>query len=550
MGMEAGKGFFSSSWKICNGRRAVMTHPQLITAMSRPEFYPGKPERVDLLQTHISFIFIAGELVYKVKKAVDFGFLDFTTLEKRRFYCSEELRLNRRLAPEIYLDVVEIVEQPDGRLALGTPGRVVDHAVVMKKIPEERMLKNLLAQGDVSLSVMGRIAEKVAEFHRRAETGGKIDEVGGLETMRRNHEENFEQTRAYIDLTVPEHQYSFIRSCALNMMETREDLFRRRVENHRIRDCHGDLHIEHICLLDPEIVIFDCIEFNERFRYEDVAAEVAFLAMDLDFNGYREYGETFVDAYISTSEDEEIRKLLNFYKGYYACVRGKVIGFRINDKAISQKERDEARKTAGRYFDLAYTYASRPERPALILMTGLMGTGKSVLARNLAVRLGAEILQMDVLRKELLNIPATDHHFEAFGQGIYSDRVTRLTYSEALNRAEEILRKGKPVIIDASYKRRGERLQAKSAAVRLQADFYVVECRCPEDLLKERLNKRLAETGEASDGRWEIYLAQKTDFDPINELSPGEHITVTTAASPEVCVHEILLQVKDIGKAR
>jgi hypothetical protein len=477
---------------------------------------------------------------------VDFGFLDFTTLEKRRFYCLEELRLNQRLAPEIYLNVAEIVEKPDGQLALGESGRVVDYAVVMKKIPEERMLKKLLVRGAVSASVMERVARKVADFHQRAETGGKIDEVGGQDTIRRNHEENFDQTLAFIGRTIPEYQYSFIRSFALKFLKTREGLFNRRVEDRRIRDCHGDLHLEHICLLDPEIVIFDCIEFNERFRYEDVAAEVSFLAMDLDFNGYPEYGEAFVNAYISYSGDEDIRQLLNFYKCYYAYVRGKVVGFKIHDEAVSQKERDEAGETACRYFDLAYSYACRSEKPALILMTGLMGTGKSVLARNLASRLGAEILQMDVLRKELLNIPVTDHHFAAFGQGIYSDEVTRRTYAEALTRAEEIIRKGKPVIIDASYKRREERLKVKSAAERLQADFYVIECRCPEDVLKLRLERRLSEKGEASDGRWEIYLAQRNDFDLIKEFSPEEHFMVDTTASPEVCVNQILQKIKKI----
>jgi len=524
------------------------THPQLVAAMSRPEFYPGRPERVELLQTHISFIFIAGDLVYKIKKAVDFGFLDFTTLEKRRFYCGEELRLNRRLAPEVYLGVVEIVEKPDGRLALGDSGKVVDYAVVMKKIPEEQMLKRLLARGDLPAAAMERVAGKVEDFHRRAETGGTIDEVGGPETIRRNIEENFDQTRSFIGVTIPAYQYSFIQSRALDFLERREGLLRRRVENHRIRDCHGDLHLEHICLLDPDIVIFDCIEFNERFRYEDVAAEVAFLAMDLDFNGYPEYGKAFVEAYISLSGDGEIRRLLNFYKCYYAYVRGKVVGFKSQDTAVSQEERDGARAAAGRYFELAYACAGRLERPALILLAGLMGTGKSVLARNLAAPLEAEIVQMDALRKELLSIPAADHHFSEFGQGIYSEEVSRRTYEAALSRAAEVLRDGRPVIIDASYKRRGERLKAKSLAEGMHADFFVVECLCPEEILEERLNRRLTEAGEVSDGRWEIYMAQKSDFDPINELATGEHLPVNTTDSPEACAHEILLKMRKAGE--
>ena len=538
-----------------------MTHPHLLSAMSEPEFYPNRPDHVEVVQTHISFIFIAGDVVYKVKKAVNFGFLDFTTLEQRRYYCEEELRLNRRLAPEIYLDVVEIVEREDGTLALGTSAArrgngpadsastfpIVDYAVVMRRLPEERMLKRLLPADKVPLATMERIAERVARFHAEADTGGAIDEVGSLETVWHNHEENFEQTAEYVGITIPERQYAFISASARAFLETRAALLRRRVAEHRIRDCHGDLHIEHICLLDDSIVIFDCIEFNERFRFEDVAAEVAFLAMDLDFNGYAPYADAFVDAYVAHSGDTEIRLLLNFYESYYAYVRGKVVGFRIHDTAIAEADRNAARDLAARYFDLAYAYASRLDRPTLILTCGLMGTGKSVLAGALASRLGAEWLQMDVLRKELLDIPADEHHFEPFGQGIYSADVTRRTYAGALARAEALLLAGRSVIIDASYRSREDRLEARSVAERLEADFRVVECQCPEDVLRERLDARLGESGQASDGRWEIYTAQKASFEAATELPASERIVVNTAETSEACVDAVLRWLRGIG---
>ena len=263
-----------------------MTHPKLVEAMSRPDFYPHRPEKVELVQTHISFVFIAGDLVYKVKKAVDFGFLDFTTLEKRKYFCEEELHLNRRLAPETYLEVAAIGEDAGSALRLGG-GRPVEYAVVMKKLPLDRMLKKLLVEGKAGVDAMDAIARKVADFHRKAETGGEIDAIGGIDTIRRNHDENFEQTAKYIGLTIPRSRYDFLRDYVNRFLERERPLLEKRVRDHRIRDCHGDLHAEHICLADG-IIIFDCIEFNKRFRYGDVAAEAAFLAMDLDYNGYPE----------------------------------------------------------------------------------------------------------------------------------------------------------------------------------------------------------------------------------------------------------------------
>jgi aminoglycoside phosphotransferase family enzyme/predicted kinase len=520
-----------------------MTHPGLFAAMSRPEFYPHRPERLDIVQTHISFIFIAGDEVYKVKKAIDFGFLDFTTLEKRKFYCAEELRLNRRLAPETYLGVETVTEDAAGGLALNGTGRIVEYAVRMKKLPQERMLGRLLAEGKCDSSVIDAVAAKLADFHRRAETGGRIDALGGVETIRLNHEENFAQTAAYVAVTIPRSRYNFIRAYDRGFLKRHEPLFRSRVAEHRIRDGHGDLHLEHICV-DNGITIFDCIEFNERFRFGDVAAEVAFLAMDLDYNGYGTWAETFVEAYVRHAGDRNIRRLLNFYRCYYAYVRGKVVGFRIKDPAIDDRQQTEAKDTAARYFDLAFTYAARPERPFLILMAGLMGTGKSVLARNLAPRLGAEVIRTDVVRKELFAGHLQERHTEAFGRGIYSDDLTRRTYGKALEFATEMLRQGRSVIIDASYKRRGDRLRAAEAAEKSNAGFCLIECVAPEGIVKERLDARQASGKGPSDGRWELYTAQKADFDPVTEFPAAMHTAVDTARSTEECLEEALWKIR------
>lgn len=541
-----------------------MTHPHLVETMIRPEFYPHRPDHVELIQTHISYIFIAGEYVFKVKKSLDFGFLDFTTLEKRKFYCHEELRLNRRLAPKIYLDVVPISEDARGKLILANEGRIVEYAVKMITLPREKMLKTLFQKGKVDHSIMDAVAGKLVDFHRHAATGGAVDEIGSIDTIRRNHDENFEETETFVNITIPQHQYNFIQSYAHNFIKNQSALLNKRVSNHRIREGHGDLHLEHICIMEPEspeeaiegpvgisierIIIFDCIEFNERFRYDDVAAEVAFLAMDLDFNGYPDYADTFVHAYIRHSGDSEIGKLLNFYKCYYAYVRGKVVGFKIHEDTVGHNEQEEAARIAARYFELAYTYAARLEKPTLILMAGLTGTGKSVRAKRIADYIGADIIVTDILRKEILNIAPTERRHEEFGKGIYSEEITGKTYERAHKRAAEKLRSGKSVLIDASYKSRMDRQQAMEAASSSGADFFIIECVCPEDIVRKRLDLRLSDTGEASDGRWEIYLAQKKTFDEITEIPARLHIILDTSQTPEECTNRAIQKIKGVHK--
>jgi aminoglycoside phosphotransferase family enzyme/predicted kinase len=520
-----------------------LTGPDLLQAMIRPDFYPHKPTSVELVQTHISHVFIAGELVYKVKKAVNFGFLDFTTLEKRKYYCGEELRLNKRLAPSIYLDIIPISINEQNKIILGLSKNIIDYAVLMKKLPMDRMLKILLNKGEADQNVMDAIAEKIAAFHQVAETGGPINEIGGIDTISHNHDENFAQTQKYINITIPAYQYNFVKDYVNKFLTEKKDLFEKRVANHKIRDCHGDLHLEHICITD-EIIIFDCIEFNERFRFSDVAAEVAFLTMDLDYNGYPQYDDFFVKSYFKYSADTDMLILLNFYRCYYAYVRGKVISFRLDQKDIPHDERSQIKKTAERYFDLAYTYAANLENPVLILTAGLMGCGKSYQARHLAARLNAKTIRTDVLRKEMLNINPTDRYVENFGQGIYSDNISRMTYDKAYELAEAEIKSGKAVIIDASFKRRSERQKARQLAARLDIPFYIIECTCTDKVVKMRLEKRVKEKDNASDGRWEIYVLQKNDFDEINEVPPDQYFKVDTSDNPELLRHEIIRKIK------
>jgi len=306
------------------------------------------------MQTQMSYVFIAGDYVYKTKKPVDFGFLDYTTLDKRLTFCIKELELNRRLCPEAYLEVVPVTED-DGRIVMDGKGAVKEYAVKMRRLPREAMMDALLPENKVTPEMLARVAAVLSDFHLKASTGGDIDEFGGTDSVFRNTDENFTQTEKYIGITVSPETHQRIRTWNADFLKTNEALFHKRVDEGRIRDCHGDLHAAHICFTE-KICIYDCIEFNDRFRYCDVASEVAFLAMDLDHYGRSDLSSDFIDAYVKESDDEELKKLLNFYKCYRACVRGKVGCFQYADAYIDPAEKAKILENTRSYFKLAESY--------------------------------------------------------------------------------------------------------------------------------------------------------------------------------------------------
>jgi hypothetical protein len=332
----------------------VSTLPPVVEALLKPQAYPHKPQKIELVQTQMSFIFLTGEYVYKVKKPVNLGYLDYTTLEKRHFFCRQELELNRRLCPDVYLAVIPIVEEK-GELRIEGQGKAIEYAVKMKKLPGERMMDVLLSQGQVTPEMVARVAEKLADFHKKAQTNQEIGAFGKLDVIRGNCDENFAQTEKYIGISITAEEYQHIENYTDNFVDSNPSLVDKRVREGRIRDCHGDLHAAHVCFTD-EICIYDCIEFNDRFRYCDVASEVAFLAMDLDRYQQAGLSRHLVNTYVELSHDEELLKLLNFYKCYRAYVRGKVESFKLDDPLIPRSEKAKALESARSYFQLAESY--------------------------------------------------------------------------------------------------------------------------------------------------------------------------------------------------
>jgi aminoglycoside phosphotransferase family enzyme len=335
----------------------MQSNNPIVEALSKPETYPEPTDKIELIQTHISFVFLIDKYVYKVKKPVNFGFLDFSTLEKRKMYCEKELTLNRRLCPELYLAVVPITNQASG-LRLGGNGEPVEYALKMKRLPQECIMTHLLWEGKICKETIDDLAQIVAKFHSEAQTNMEIAEIGGIKTVKFNWDENFAQTQKYIGQTVTQADFDFMRSKVNSFIADNAELFNSRLEGNRIRDCHGDLHSGNIFVTD-KICIFDAIEFNDRFRYSDVAADVAFLAMDLDFQNRSDLAEYFIEQYIGYSKDTELHQLLPFYKCYRAYVRGKVVSFRLDDPNISAEGKTDSTKEASAYMLLAKQYAKR-----------------------------------------------------------------------------------------------------------------------------------------------------------------------------------------------
>lgn len=472
-----------------------------------------------LIQTHISWVILLNEIVYKIKKPVDFGFLDYTTLEKRRFFCEEEVRLNRRLCPEIYLGVVPIVKTLDGGYSFDAQGEIMEWAVKMRRMPEDGIMTHLLKKYEINTWHIDAILDKLVPFYamkqgRTEKEAGLIAEAGSIEVIRHNTEENFEQIAPFVNQIIPSALYDTICAYTRNFLQTHAGLLEGRRNEGRIKDGHGDLYSANICFdnLKKQVYIFDCIEFNDRFRYGDVASDVAFLAMDLDMHGYADIAHYFVSQLSSALNDSEMLQLMDFYKCYRAVVRGKIGCFTWASPGMDAPARQDAQNNAMRYFKLAGQYA-QPQQSKLYVFYGLSGTGKTTVANMLASMAGIPVYHSDLVRKELIaGIPASERRIEAFGEGIYSKDVSRKTYLAMARLAARHLAAGEDVILDATYIDPIERKSLLDIVRYCHAAPVFIQTTCSEPEVKRRLANRINQPQEASDGRWEIYLKQKERF--------------------------------------
>jgi aminoglycoside phosphotransferase family enzyme/predicted kinase len=490
---------------------------------------------VEVRQTHISAVFLAGPHVYKVKKPVNPAFLDFSTLEKRLHFCKEEVRLNRRLAPQVYSGVVPVARTGKG-LQFEGEGEVIEWAVKMQRLPDEATFQKRLQRGELNVELVEALACRIASFHRTAEANERIAAFGRSEAVARIILDIFAQAAPQVGTTVHRDVFGRTKVLAEEALTRLRPLIESRAARGVTRDCHGDLHLDHVYFFPDQqppadLVIIDCIEFNERFRFIDPVADMAFPYMDLAFYGRRDLARAFADAYFRASGDEEGRSLLPLYTAYRATVRGAVEGLLLAEKEVPETERAAALDRARAHWLLALTELEAPGRkPCLLLVMGLPGTGKSRLAQGLAQRAGFCVVRSDVVRKELAGLPGQGQSPLAVRQSLYTPQWNERTYAECLRRAERLLFEGKMVPVDGTFRAEKKRQTFLETAVRRGVPAVMLLCQAKPETVRRRLEAR---QGDASDADWSIYLRVAGEWEEISKTSAHALHAISMEGTPE-----------------
>lgn len=483
--------------------------PALIQTMLQPAFYPHPvKEPIQLMQTHVSYVFLTGDYAYKVKKPVNFGFLDFSTLAARQHFCLEEIAMNRQNAPEIYLDVLPIT-QTDDQFALNGTGQAVEYAIKMREFPQDDLFISLFEQGKLTEAYMQELGRVVAQFHALAQTNDYIRSFGEVAQIRQAIDENYQQTEKYIGGPQTQEQFTETKQFTDTFFEQQQELFKSRIEHDKIKECHGDLHLRNICLWNNKIQLFDRIEFNEPFRFVDVMYDIAFAVMDLEARDSKELGNAFLNTYVEQTDDWLGLQVLPLYLSRQAYVRAKVTSFLLDDAGVPEEAKKAAMVTAADYYKLAWNYTQK-RQGRLILMSGLSGSGKTTVARHLARKLGAIQLRSDAVRKHIAGISLQ----EKGGAELYSAEMNEKTYNRLLDLAIKIANQGWTVILDAKYDREATRSQAIAQSKKHQLAIEIIHCQAPLAILRDRL---LARTDDVSDATADLLSQQKAATEPFTE---------------------------------
>ncbi|MGF1538956.1 MAG: AAA family ATPase [Pleurocapsa sp.] len=491
----------------------------LIYQMQQPDFYPHDvAEKIELIQTHASYVFLTGKYVYKLKKPVNFGFLDYSTLVKRKHYLETELQLNKKNASELYLEVIPIRDRYN-KFTLDGSGEIVEYALKMRQFPQENLFINLLTANKLSSDRFVELGKIVAQFHCSAETNDYIRSFGTISKIRAAFEENYQQTQKYIDVVQTQEQLVATKAYTDYFFTERQELFQARIEQDKIKECHGDLHLKNICLWQDKIQLFDRIEFNESFRFVDTMYDVAFTIMDLEAHQKPEFANAFLNSYLEHMGDWRGLPILPLYLCRQAYVRAKVNSFLLDDPQIENKR--QIKQTASDYYRQAYEYTQSQEGN-LILMSGLSGSGKSTVASQIAREKGAIQIRSDAVRKHLAGIPLDESRKDE----IYSHDMTEKTYDRLLELGITLAKQGFSVILDAKYDRFHHRQQAISRAEINHIPLQIIYCTAPQALLRDRLNQR---QGDVSDATADLITAQIANAEAFTEAEKPYVQTINTA---------------------
>ncbi|MFB6262115.1 MAG: AAA family ATPase [Bradymonadaceae bacterium] len=493
---------------------------RILNELSRASAIPDADDPPEICQTHISVVFLTDDRAYKLKKPVDLGFVDYSDVERRRHFCEREVELNRRTTEGIYLGVVPVRETDGGLSIGGESGEVVDWAVEMRRLPADATIERRLEHGEIGAATLSEAARRIAEFHASARTGPEVGRHATFRAVAANVRDNFEQSRDQVGRTVEREVFARVREASERALETHHSLIERRAEGDVAVDGHGDLRLEHIYHFPEQprprdFQIVDCVEFDEALRCADPVSDASFVAMDLRRAGRWRIAETFIDEYLAAADDAEGRPLVSLYVSYRAAVRGKVMGMKAVEGEVDPEDRDRAARRARAYWSLALDALADPdERPGLVLVAGLPATGKSTVADQLADRANLEVIDTDVVRKELAGLSPDESASDDFGEGIYSSEWSERTYEECRRRAERVLRQGGRVAVDATFNRRERRGPfvdlARTAGVR----WAWLDCRAPEETVADRMEAR--DSGP-SDADLEVYRQMRERRDPPDE---------------------------------
>lgn len=496
-----------------------METAKLIETLTNPDFYPHPvTSPVKVIQTHVSIVFLTGDFAYKLKKPVDYHFLDFSTLEKRKECIDRELLLNHSTAPEIYREVLPITESA-GKVTLNGNGEIIEYVLKMNQFPQECLLSQRFDRGEITENEIESLGKKIARFHQQARTDEYITRFGAPEIVQQAFQENYRQSEKYIGTVQTRQQFEATKTFTDNFFRERGDWLRERQEKGKIRECHGDLHLNNMCLWRGEIQLFDRIEFNESFRFVDTMYDIAFTAMDLTARGKPDFANLFLNTYLERVADWEGLKVLPLYLARQAYVRAKVNSLLLDGDTFSETIRETARQ----YYHLAWEY-TKPRSGRLILLSGLSGSGKSTVAREIAKKLDGIRIRSDAVRKHLARIDLDKRG----SIELYTPEMSARTFDRLAELAKILLPLGYTVILDARYDRSLWREPLRALAGSIGVPFHIVHTHAPLPVLLDRLEKR---TGDISDATTEVLLAQIEKTEPFTDSEQPYLISVDTSRS-------------------
>ena len=501
-----------------------------IEGLLNPDFYDHPVVRVELVETHISWVFLAGDFAYKVKKPVNFGFLDFSTLQKRQHFCEEELRLNRRIAPQLYLAVVAFGGDPENPTLNATP--VLDYAVKMKRFPQDAQLDRMLAAGQLTADHMDQFAVYIAAIHQRIAAAEAKMPYGSPQAVIEPVLQNFRQIRSLLSDQSMLKQLDQLEDWSRALYVRLMDLLTQRKATGLVRECHGDVHLGNMAWFNDEPLLFDCIEFNANLHWIDTMNDIAFLIMDLDDRGERVLAWRFLNGYLRKTGDYTGLPLLAFYKVYRALVRAKVICLRLSQSGLSREERDLDRKLLSSYLALAGSYTA-DQQPLLIITHGFSGSGKTSFVTQLAPLCGAVSIHSDLERKRLHQLAAEENSHSPVAGGIYSVSAGLETYARLYALAEVQLRAGISVIVDATFIKKAARDQFIQLAKSHLVPLLILDFPLAEHQLEKRLEARANQGGSVSEATAEVLAYQLAHEDPLSGVELEKLITVYPQSEPE-----------------